>query len=52
MVEVLSGVNGQILRWARESYNMSTSETAMAIGIDEERYIKWEREKNFLHMPS
>ena len=27
MVEVLSGVNGQILRWARESYNMSTSET-------------------------
>ena len=43
MVEVLSGVNGQILRWARESYNMSTSETAMAIGIDEERYIKWEK---------
>ena len=47
MVEVLSGVNGQILRWARESYNMSTSETAMAIGIDEERYIKWEKGEEF-----
>ena len=33
--------------WARESYNMSTSETAMAIGIDEERYIKWEKGEEF-----
>lgn len=47
MAEVLTGVNGQILRWARESYNMSTSETAMAIGIDEQRYIKWEKGEEF-----
>lgn len=47
MAEVLTGVNGQILRWARESYNMSTSETAMALGIDEQRYIKWESGEEF-----
>ena len=47
MAEVLTGVNGQILRWARESYNMSISETAMAIGIDEQRYINWENGEEF-----
>lgn len=47
MAEVLTGVNGQILRWARESYNMSTSETAMALGIDEQRYVKWENGEEF-----
>lgn len=47
MAEVLTGINGQILRWARESYNMSTSETAVALGIDEQRYIKWENGEEF-----
>ncbi len=47
MAEVLTGVNGQILRWARESYNMTTRETAMALGIDEQRYVKWENGEEF-----
>ena len=47
MAEVLTGVNGQILRWARESYNMSISETATALGIDEQRYTKWENGEEF-----
>lgn len=50
MAEVLTGVNGQILRWAREGYNMSTSETAMALGIDEQRYINGKAEKSFRPM--
>ena len=37
MAEVLTGVNGQILRWARENYNMTPGETAAAIGVDEAR---------------
>lgn len=47
MAEVLTGVNGQILRWARESYNMTPGETAAAIGIDEARYLRWEEGKEF-----
>ena len=42
MAEVLTGVNGQILRWARENYNMTPGETAAAIGVDEARYLRWE----------
>lgn len=43
MAEVLSGVNGEILRWAREFYNMDVEEAAKAIGVDVERYSNWER---------
>ena len=35
MAEVLTGVNGNILKWAREFYNMSLEEAATAIGVDE-----------------
>ena len=47
MAEVLTGVNGQILRWARESYNMTPGDTAAAIGIDEARYLRWENGEEF-----
>ena len=47
MAEVLTGVNGQILRWARESYNMTPGDTAAAIGIDEARYLRWENGEDF-----
>lgn len=43
MVEFLTGVNGEILRWARQRYNMSEEEAAYSIGIDIERYINWEK---------
>lgn len=42
LAEALSGVNGKILRWAREFYNMDAEEAAKAIGIDVERYNSWE----------
>lgn len=42
MAEALSGVNGEILRWAREFYNMNAEEAAKAIGVDVERYCNWE----------
>ena len=38
MAEALSGVNGEILRWAREFYNMNAEDAAKAIGVDVERY--------------
>ena len=47
MAEVLTGVNGQILRWARENYNMTPGETAAAIGVDEARYLRWEDGEEF-----
>ena len=47
MAEVLTGVNGQILRWARENYNMTPGETAAAIGVDEARYLRWENGEEF-----
>lgn len=47
MAEVLTGVNGQILRWARENYNMTPGETAVAIGVDEARYLRWENGEEF-----
>lgn len=37
MAESLSGVNGEIIRWARKFYNMDTEEAAAAIGVDDER---------------
>ena len=42
MAETLSGVNGKIIRWARENYNMSPDEAAQAIGVDVSRYMNWE----------
>ena len=42
MAEVLLGVNGDIIRWAREYYNMKPEEAATAIGVDLQRDAKWE----------
>ncbi len=42
MAEALSGVNGEIIRWAREFYNMSPDEAAQAIHVDISRYKNWE----------
>lgn len=42
LAEPLSGVNGKIIRWAREFYNMSPAEAAHAIGVDTSRYMNWE----------
>lgn len=47
MAEMLSGVNGEIIRWAREYYNMSPEEAAQAIGVDISRYLKWEEGKEY-----
>lgn len=42
MAEMLSGVNGKIIQWAREYYNMSSEEAAQKIGVDLEKYKDWE----------
>ena len=42
MAEALTGVNGKIIRWAREYYNMTPDEAALAIGVDLPRYLGWE----------
>ena len=42
LAETLSGVNGDIIRWAREFYNMAPEEAALAIGVDISRYMNWE----------
>lgn len=42
MGEALTGVNGGVIRWAREFYNMSPDEAAQAIGVDLVRYNNWE----------
>lgn len=42
MAETLSGVNGKIIQWAREYYNMSSEEAAQKIGVDLEKYKDWE----------
>ena len=47
MAEVLTGVNGGILKWAREFYNMSVEEAALAIGVDCEKYISWENGSDY-----
>lgn len=47
MAETLSGVNGEIIRWAREFYNMSPDESAQAIGVDLSRYLSWEEGTEF-----
>lgn len=47
MAEVLTGVNGSILKWAREFYNMSIEDAALAIGVDFEKYCSWEDGTDF-----
>lgn len=47
MAEKLSGVNGSIIAWAREYYNMSQEEAAAAIGVTLENYIQWENLEDF-----
>jgi Zn-dependent peptidase ImmA (M78 family)/DNA-binding XRE family transcriptional regulator len=42
MAEMLTGVNGEIIKWAREYYNMTQSDAALAIGVDIGRYCNWE----------
>ena len=47
MAEVLSGVNNDIIRWAREFYNMEVEEAAKSIGISVEKLIDWEEGKDY-----
>lgn len=47
MAEALCGVNGDIIRWAREYYNMSPTDAASAIGVDLQRYNSWETGEEF-----
>lgn len=47
MAEVLSSVNGQVLRWARELYNMDINAAAKAIGVDESKYCSWEEGNDY-----
>lgn len=47
MAEVLSGVNGEIIRWAREFYNMELDDAAKSIGISVEKLIAWEEGKDY-----
>lgn len=42
MAEMLTGINGEIIKWAREYYNMTQSDAALAIGVDIGRYCNWE----------
>ena len=47
MAEQLSGVNGNLIRWAREFYNMSEEEAARSIGVSNEKYSAWESGSEF-----
>ena len=47
MAEELSGVNGEIIRWARERYNMTPEDAAQCIGVDCSKYIGWENGDSF-----
>ncbi len=47
MAEVLTGINGSLIQWAREYCHMSPEEAAKAIGIDVERLKKWERGEDY-----
>lgn len=42
MGETLTGVNGRIIRWARENYNLGLTDAALALHVSEERYRNWE----------
>jgi transcriptional regulator with XRE-family HTH domain len=45
--EALTGINGQIIKWAREYYNMTSDEAAKAIGVDINKYCNWESGQEF-----
>ncbi len=47
MAEALTGINGEIIKWARESYNMSIDSAASAIGVDVYKYSNWENGSEF-----
>jgi Zn-dependent peptidase ImmA (M78 family)/DNA-binding XRE family transcriptional regulator len=47
VAEELSGVNGEIIRWARERYNMTPEDAAQCIGVDCSKYIGWENGDSF-----
>lgn len=47
MGEALTGVNGNIIRWARETYNMKVSEAAVALNVSNEKYLEWEDGKEY-----
>jgi len=47
MAEAMLGINGEIIRWAREYYNMQPDEAATAIGVDLQRYTNWESGQEF-----
>ena len=47
MAEQLKGVNGKIIRWAREFYNMSPEDAALSIGVSNETYSAWESGTEF-----
>lgn len=47
MSEALTGINGQIIKWAREYYNMTSDEAAKAIGVDINKYCNWESGQEF-----
>ena len=47
MAEAMLDVNGEIIRWAREYYNMQPDEAATAIGVDLQRYTNWESGQEF-----
>lgn len=47
MAEVLTGINGLIIKWARESYNMSIEDAATAIGVEQDKYCNWEEGTDF-----
>jgi len=47
MAEALTGINGEIIKWAREYYNMSIDSAASAIGVDVYKYSNWENGKEF-----
>jgi len=47
LAETLTGVNGEIIKWAREFYNMTSEEAANAIGVNVEKYSAWENGVEF-----
>lgn len=42
MAETLSGVNGAMIRWAREWYRETPEQVAQDIGVDLALYLRWE----------
>lgn len=47
MAEALTGINGSIIKWAREYYNMSPIDAATSLGVDLEKYLEWESSTAF-----